>query len=434
MRQHPLLLILGLFTLTLGACRGTDIPAPSLPDAQTQPSPSGSASPTVAPVAGTLASAPSGEPIRVGVLCDRSGLGASTQIYLCDAIADWAEYISTSAGGVKGRPVAFPEVDFKFEIPLGVDSYKRLYTRDAVRQFIPLGSSLVEALSESSAQDKSVLWAPGFGLSAHVDGRAFPYMFPAAASYTAQAQAGLGFIAEEWQAQGKAGRPKVIYLHVDNPGGRDPLEVIQQQGPSLDVEILDTVAVPNTSVDLSTFFAQIKDQTPDYVLSHLFGRHTALELQAAEKAGFPRERMIGLVWALDEDAVHLAGPTAAEGFRGLQFAAHPSDNPRAYQLLEASWQTNGKAPNPRARQSLLYARGLVLAALPLEAARLAEDPTDGDSLKRGAESINNFTANELLPPITLTPEDHAGTRKVRMYQVTEGKIQQIRDWFESPLH
>jgi branched-chain amino acid transport system substrate-binding protein len=69
----------------------------------------------------------------------------------------------------------------------------------------------------------------------------------------------------------------------------------------------------------------------------------------------------------------------------------------------------------------------------LGAARLAENPNDGESLMKGAESIGGFTAHELHPPITLTAEDHAGTQKVRMYQVKDGKIQQIRDWFEGPV-
>ena len=101
-------------------------------------------------------------------------------------------------------------------------------------------------------------------------------------------------------------------------------------------------------------------------------------------------------------------------------------------MLEGYWKESGKTPNPRARESLHYARGMAVGNLFVETARLADDPTDGESLKRGAESMKDFTANGLLAGTTLSPEDHAGTRQVRAYQVKDGKLVQIRDWFEGP--
>ncbi len=102
-------------------------------------------------------------------------------------------------------------------------------------------------------------------------------------------------------------------------------------------------------------------------------------------------------------------------------------------LIEQYWQNSGKTPNPKARETLHYARGLLMGNFLAEAARRADNPMDGDSLKKGIETIKDFTAHELLAGLTLTPEDHGGTRKLRMYQVKDGKMVQIRDWFEGPL-
>ncbi len=42
-----------------------------------------------------------------------------------------------------------------------------------------------------------------------------------------------------WKAQGKSGRPKVIYSFYDNPAGRDAIELIQNESPNLGIDLLD---------------------------------------------------------------------------------------------------------------------------------------------------------------------------------------------------
>ena len=372
-----------------------------------------------------------GQPVKVGILCDRSGAVANINTYLCDGIEDWFDFTNNVQGGARGRPIEHTEIDFKYEVPIGVDGYKRMTTRENIRMIIPLATPLVDALAPLSKEDRVVLWSPGFGLSEAADGQRFPYIFVGVATYHAQAMAAMQFVADDWKAQGKTGNPKVVYLFFDNPAGRDPLELIRNQSKNIGLDVLDNVAVPATTVDMTTIMTQVKDKNPDYVISHLFGRTPALSLQAADKVGLPREKMISLVWGLAEDEIKVA-QQAAEGYRGLQIAAHPNDNPDAYKLLEGYWRDSGKTPNPKARESLHYARGMMMGNLMAEAARLAENPMDGDSLKKGIETMKDFTANGLLAGTTMTPDDHGGTRKLRMYQVKDGKLTQIRDWFEGP--
>ncbi len=88
---------------------------------------------------------------------------------------------------------------------------------------------------------------------------------------------------------------------------------------------------------------------------------------------------------------------------------------------------------PAEANSVWYARGLASAALMIEAMRLADDPTTGEGVKAGAESIRDFTGYGMFQGTTLTPEDHGGSRFVRMYQVQNGELVQIRDWFEGPV-
>lgn len=434
----PLTAALVMGALLAAACGGGGAPAapttaPKTDTKAAAPGTSGApaSSPAAAGKSAPASGKATGEPIKVGVLCDRSGAVAAINTYLCDGMEDWWAYLNADQGGAKGRPIEYSEIDTKYEVPLGVDGYKKMTSRENIRMVIPLATPLVDALAPLSKEDKVVMWSPGFGLSNAADAKEFPYIFVGVATYKAQGMAAMQAIADEWKALGKTGNPKVTYVFYDNPAGRDPLDLIKGRSKELGIDIIDTVPVPATTVDMTTIMTQVKDKNPDYAITHLFGRTPALSLQAAEKIGFPRDKMISLVWGLAEDEVKVA-QQAAEGYRGLQFAAHPNDNPEAYKLLEGWWQSSGKQPNPKARESLHYARGMMMGGLMAEAARLSDNPMDGDSLKKGIETMKDFTANGLLAGTTLSPEDHGGTRKVRMYQVKGGKLVQTKDWFEGP--
>ncbi len=438
--KHPVLAFLSgaaAFALFATACGGGGTATPA--KTETKPSTAGeSKAAALATSAKTETKAETqatgkatGEPIKVGIICDRSGAVANNTIPLCDGMKDWFDYLNNAGGGVKGRPIEAQEIDFKYEVPIGVDAYKKMTTRDGIPQLLPLGTPLIDALTQQSTQDKVILWSPGFGVSEAADGERFPYIFPAVATYHSQAMAIMQYVAEEWKAQGGQGNPKVVYVYYDNPAGRDPLELIKQEAPNIGLDVIDTVAVPATTVDMTTIMTQVKDKNPDYVISHLFGRTPALSLQAAEKVGYPRDRMISFVWGFSENEVQVAGP-GSEGYRGAIFHGHYSDNPRAYQIMEQYWQQTGKQPHPQAYQLLYYPRGFMVAQFMAEAARLADDPNNGESLKKGIETMKDFTANELLPGTTITPADHGGSRKVRIYQIKDGKVQQVKDWFEGP--
>ena len=420
---------LGAATLLAVACGGGSTTAPTKTESKSDTKTEAKSASPAAAQSGTGKA--SGEPIKIGQLNDRSGPTASVGTKLGDAIQKWIELANNTQGGVKGRPVQALEVDIKYEVPLAVDAYKKLTTRDNVPQILGYGTPMTDAIAPSANQDQVVLWIPGIGLSESVDGRKYPYIFPAVATYKAQAAAIMQFIVDDWKAQGKAGMPKVIYSYYDNPAGIDSLELIKAESKGIGIELIDTVAVPASTLDMTTIMTQIKEKNPDYLMTHYFGRIPALSLQAAEKVGFPREKMVSMVWGITHDEIELARG-AANGYRGIQFTALASDQPEAYKLLSDYLQASGQQEDPKKLEHVLYTRGLAMGALAVEAARMADDPTKGESVKKGAESFKDFTAYGLYAPTTLTADDHGGTRKVRMYVVEDEKLKRIKDWFEGP--
>jgi branched-chain amino acid transport system substrate-binding protein len=72
--------------------------------------------------------------------------------------------------------------------------------------------------------------------------------------------------------------------------------------------------------------------------------------------------------------------------------------------------------------------------LHIEAIRLAlkaggGKQVDGAGVKKGFESITNFSLGGLVPPLHITPTDHEGGGWVQIYQVSGSKLVKKTPWF-----
>ena len=53
----------------------------------------------------------------------------------------------------------------------------------------------------------------------------------------------------------------------------------------------------------------------------------------------------------------------------------------------------------------------------------------GEDVKKGFESIRDFTLGGLVPPLELSATDHEGGGWVQIFQVKGGKFVKETDWF-----
>jgi branched-chain amino acid transport system substrate-binding protein len=220
----------------------------------------------------------------------------------------------------------------------------------------------------------------------------------------------------------------------DNPAGREPLPVIEDL-QKLEKFELRTFAVPPPGVEIG---AQVLDITqryrPDFVIAHLFGRAPSVALKEFKRAGYPLSKMIGLVWASAEaDILAAGGWPVAEGYHTLQFAGAGDDYP-VRQEIKAMYKAQGKEPPKEMDDTVVYNRGILWAAVHVEAIRHAlkatggKQPT-GSDVKNGFEQIHDFTLDGLVPPLKITASDHEGGGWVQIFQVHDGKLVKETDWF-----
>jgi branched-chain amino acid transport system substrate-binding protein len=371
--------------------------------------------------------------VVIGVQCDRTGPTQITGVVLCPAMQDYYNLINAE-GGVDGYKIRADEIDNQYKVPAAVEAYQRQKQMGAVLMTL-YGTPMTVALNQRLEQDKIATTSPGFGLSAAADGVRYPYLFPIAATYWSQAAAAVKFVKDKLGGSLKG--KKIAYLYYDNPAGKEPMPIIDALQKSEGFE-LRTYAVPPPGVELG---AQVLDITqrfhPDFVIMQLFGRAPSVAIKSLKGAGYPLSKVIGFVWAASEADIAAAGGFGlAEGYHAIEFAGAGDDYP-IRQQIKAMYKKNGKQPfKLMDDNTVYYNRGLLQAAIHVEAIRNAlrhnggKQPT-GTDIKKGMEEIHDFTLGGLVPPLQITPTDHEGGGWVEVFQVHNGKLVKETDWFRA---
>ena len=370
--------------------------------------------------------------IVIGDQCDRTGATQIVGTVLCPAMQDYYKLIN-SEGGVDGWMIRGDEIDNQYKVPPAIEAYERQKQMGVVMMTL-YGTPQTVAMNQRLEQDKMPTTSPGFGISAAADGTRYPYLFPVAASYWSQGAGAVKFAKD--QLGGSLKGKKIAYVYYDNPAGKEPLPIIDALQKTEGFE-LRTFAVPPPGVEMG---AQILDITqryhPDFIIAHLFGRSPSVMIKGLKSAGFPLSKVLGLVWASAEaDILAAGGWGVAEGYNTLQFAG-AGDNYPVRQQIEEMYKKEGKAPPKEMDNTVIYNRGLLQAAIQVQAIKNAlkisggQKPT-GPQIKEGLEQIHDFTLGGLVPPLQITPTDHEGGGWVQVFRVHDGKFVKETGWFRA---
>lgn len=389
----------------------------------------------VTAAAGTLALAMGGasaqqKEIVFGFQCDRTGPTATVGTVLCPGYHDYIDLVN-SKGGVEGYKIRVIEVDNEYKVPPAMEAHERFLKEGAVLEGL-YGTPQTAALNKKLEEDKILGTSPGFGTAAAADGKRYPYTFPIAASYWSQAGAAMAFVKEKL---GTLKGKKIAYLFYDNPAGKEPLPILEDLAKSEGFE-LRTFAVPAPGVEMG---AQVLDITsrykPDFLVTHLFGRSPSVSIKELKGKGFPLSKVVAFVWGSAEaDILAAGGYAVAEGYNTIQFAGVGKDFPVLKEIADM-YKAQGKAPPKEMDSTVYYNRGVMTAALHVEAARNAIKAKGGamptsEEVKKGMESVKDFTLGGLVPPMTLTTADHEGGGWCEIYSVKGGTLVKAKDWFQ----
>jgi branched-chain amino acid transport system substrate-binding protein len=386
-------------------------------------------------VAGSLlAPAPShaqskGE-IVIGAQCDRTGPTQIVGTVLCPGFHDYIALVN-SKGGVEGYQVKALEIDHEYKVPPAVESYERHKREGAVSMHV-YGTPHIYALAQKLTEDRIPGTSPGFGSAAAADGIKHPYIFPIAATYWSQGAAAVDFTKK--QLGGTLKGKKIAYIFYDNPAGREPIGVIEDLAAKEGFQ-LKTFAVPPPGVEMGAQVLDIAQRfRADFVIAHLFGGAPSVSIKEFKRVGYPLRKVVSFVWGAGEANIEGAGGFGvAEGYYVMQFAGVGTDYPVLNEIRDM-YKKQGKEPPKEMASTVFYNRGVLIAALHVEAIRNAVKAkkggkVTGEDVKKGFEKISNVTLGGLVPPLKVTATDHEGGGLVQIWQVKGGKFVKVTDWF-----
>jgi branched-chain amino acid transport system substrate-binding protein len=382
-------------------------------------------------LAATVAPAEASHEIVLGLQCDRTGATQTVGVHLCPGYHDYVKLVN-SKGGVAGHKIRAVEIDHEYKVPQGMEAYERHKKEGAVVISI-YGTPHTYALTQKLTEDRIPGTSPGFGRGDSADGNRFPYIFPVAASYWSQATAAVKLVKD--QLGGLKGK-KIAYLFFDNPAGREPIPVLEDLA-AMEGFQLRTFAVPPPGVEMGAQVLDIGQRfRPDFVITHLFGRSPSVSIKELKRVGYPLRKVVSFVWGASEADVEAAGGFGvAEGYYALQYAGGGSDFPVLNEIREM-YKKEGKEPPKEMASTIFYNRGVLWAALAIEAVSNAlkakpDGKITGDDVRKGFEQIKGFTLGGLVPPMEITANDHEGGGWVQVYQAKGGKFVKVTEWYRA---
>jgi branched-chain amino acid transport system substrate-binding protein len=375
---------------------------------------------------GSSAAAQAPSVIKLGGTCDRTGPTQIIGIELCNGVNAYIALVNRR-GGVLGNRLSYTEIDHAYIVPRVVEGYERL-KQEGVVAVVNYGVPTLLGLSSRLMEDRIPALNTGTGRADAIDGEKWPYIFPGTASYWSQAGVALRYVRDRGAGKGT----RIAYLYLDSPAGREGLEMVEAVA-AREGYVVRSFAVQPPGLEMEPeVSAIVRDFRADWVIGSLFGKPPAVAIRQFRKAGFPLDRFLSLTYGAGEADVEEAGWDVAQGYLGVQFATLGRDPP-VIQDIVRMLRDEGKEV-PRYVGGAYYNRGVLTGALMVEAVRLGIQqhglPLTGDKVRRGFESIRNFHAQGLAPPLTFTPRDHEGGGALRIYQVKDSAWVPVTNWMQ----
>ena len=373
----------------------------------------------------------------------RTGPYAPNGIPFADGYADYLAMLNARDGGIGGVALEVEECDTAYNNDRGVECYERLKNNGptGAAAFSPLSTGITYALIERATADEIPIISMGYGRADASDGSIFPYVFTLPATYWAQADAMVTYIAsEEGGVENLAGKTIALVYH-DSAYGKEPIATLEALAERHGFNF-ETFPVAHPGLEQrSTWLTIGRRLKPDWVLMWGWGVMNSTAIKEAAAVSYPMDRFIGVWWSGAEQDVVPAGDDAI-GYKSGTFHAPGSDFPVHQDIFTHLYDAGAGATERDKVGEVLYNRGVINAVLVSEAIRTAQAeygarPLTGAEVRWGIENldlsqdkIDQLGLGGLLSPIALSCSDHEGGGQLRIQQWDGEKWSFVSDWIE----
>jgi branched-chain amino acid transport system substrate-binding protein len=309
-------------------------------------------------------------------------------------------------GGIDGSPIKLIVKDHASYPERGIALYNEAKAAGAVF-FDFLSSPVANALMPRADEDHLPMIAFAHGRADAADGQAFPYVFPSAAIYRSQAALLLKYIDEK---EGGLKGKKIAFVHIDSAFGKEPIELLNRMAKTKGFEVkLYPYPVPGT--EQAATWSEVRKNRPDKIIIWGAGPGQAVSIRGAVTNGIAPKDIHSVLWLSESDMAAFKGNEVV-GVKRVTLVNTGVGLPILKRIVEKIVTPgNGSGDKKRVGGSY-YNIGVASMAIAVQAAKLALQkdgaPLTGEKLKAGFEMLKDFSAEGLMPPLTITAKDHQG--------------------------
>jgi branched-chain amino acid transport system substrate-binding protein len=365
--------------------------------------------------------------IRIGTALDFTKVYTFVSSEYSQGQRDYLALVN-ARGGIKGHRFETTVIDHGNEPQRGIEAYERFKGEGAVLMDF-FSTPVSRAIVPRAIKEGQNVLTLFHGRSDAADGKTFPTIFPAGALYWSQAAVIVKYISD--QERGNLKGKKIALVGIDSPFGKEPLPIFQAVAAKEGFE-LQTFFYPSPGNEQSSSWTAVRRFNPDWVVIWGAGGGQTVSLRDAIGNGIKLDRLLSVIWLSETDA-QIVGKDAAKGALRFEGAAYGRDNPVIKAILDEVVAKGKSAGPPEKVGSSYYNVGVAGMAIAVEACRIAlekyGEPLTPEKLKKGLEEVKDFNAQGLIPPITLTSEDHQGGGRGRISQWDGAKWVPKTDWY-----
>ena len=376
----------------------------------------------------------------VPILSYRTGAYAVNGVPFANGSSDYYAMINARDGGINGVKLLVEECETGYATDKGVECYERLKGKGPTGAafFNPLSTGITFALTEKAPIDKIPVISMGYGRADSKNGAVFTWNFPLLGTYWSAADIAMQHIAKEVGGEANLKGKKISLVFHDSPYGKEPIPTLESLAKTYGFEF-KSIPVTHPGVEQKSQWLGIRQDKPDYVLLWGWGVMNGTSVKEAASVNFPRDKMIGVWWSGAEPDVTPAGDQAI-GYKSLmlqhgagEFAVH----------ADIKKSVGDKRLGKEDFGQVLYNRGLVNAALGVEAIRTAQKkfgnkPLTGEQVRWGLENLDLSAARVkelglegMIKGIKTTCADHEGAREGRVQQWDGKAWKVISDYYSA---
>lgn len=332
------------------------------------------------------------------------------------------DYISiiNEQGGVSGQKVRYEVEDTGYKVDVSVSVFNKITAKDKVHLYYADSTGFAKVIGPDLQRKGDILMGGNSFATELNDPAKFPFYFMSGPDYSEMVKVLLRYIAKEKP------KAKIALIYSDTEFGRDPIPVSLSYAKELGLNIVQQIATPPTSVDVSTEVLKLRRADPDYTIFHGYTLAPMPEFITQAKGLGLRTKFMGTYWAMDLTTVSKMGADA-DGFMGVAPYQYYFDKSANSPMLERIRKMRPEY------QQLGYIQGFLTAMLLIESAKrtlASGKELTGTNLKEALNSIKDFDTGGLIGVPVSVKGNSIPIGRVYQYDAKGNTMVAVSEWID----